>query len=157
MVTARARRRGAPGRSGRARLHAVGHGRNQPGSLRVSEPPVDPPVAVGTGVPSLPRWTHVRPDERPPENVKSILIAAMAGLVVSLLLTPSLIRFFSRQGFGQEIRTDGPQTHLEKRGTPTMGGLAIILAMWVGYAVAVLVQVLTGSGGPTASGGCCCS
>ena len=52
---------------------------------------------------------------------------------VSILLTPYLIRVFSRQGFGQEIREDGPQSHQTKRGTPTMGGVAIIIAMWVGY------------------------
>jgi phospho-N-acetylmuramoyl-pentapeptide-transferase len=80
------------------------------------------------------------------------LIAAMVGLVVSLLLTPQLIRFFSRLGFGQVIRDDGPQTHLKKRGTPTMGGIAIIIAMWAGYSVAILVQLVNGHGGATASG-----
>ena len=83
--------------------------------------------------------------------MKSILIAAVVGLVVSILLTPYLIKVFSRQGFGQEIRDDGPQTHLKKRGTPTMGGTAIIIAMWAGYLVAVGVQMATDGGGPTAS------
>ncbi len=84
--------------------------------------------------------------------MKSIMIAALVGLVVSILLTPYLIKIFSRQGFGQEIRDDGPQTHLKKRGTPTMGGTAIIIAMWAGYLVAIAVQLLGGDGGPTASG-----
>ena len=84
--------------------------------------------------------------------VKTILIAAVVSLVVSILLTPYLIKLFSRQGFGQEIREDGPQTHQAKRGTPTMGGVAIIIAMWAGYLVAVGVQAMTGGGGPTASG-----
>ena len=83
--------------------------------------------------------------------MKSILIAAVAGLVVSILLTPYLIKVFSRQGFGQEIRDDGPQTHLKKRGTPTMGGTAIIIATWAGYLAAVVVQLAGGDGGPTAS------
>ena len=83
--------------------------------------------------------------------MKSILIAAVVGLVVSILLTPYLIKVFSRQGFGQEIRDDGPQTHLKKRGTPTMGGTAIIIAMWAGYLAAVAVQLASGDGGPTAS------
>lgn len=39
----------------------------------------------------------------------NILIAASVGLLVSILLTPYLIRVFSRQGFGQEIREEGPQ------------------------------------------------
>lgn len=86
------------------------------------------------------------------DDVKSILIAAIVGLAVSIMLTPYLIREFTRQGFGQEIRNDGPQTHLKKRGTPTMGGTVIIIAMWAGYVAAIIVQLATGGGGPTASG-----
>ncbi|GGM11560.1 phospho-N-acetylmuramoyl-pentapeptide-transferase [Nakamurella endophytica] len=84
--------------------------------------------------------------------MKSILVAAVVGLVVSILLTPYLIKVFSRQGFGQEIRDDGPKTHLGKRGTPTMGGTAIVIAMWAGYAAAIAVQLFTGGIGPTLSG-----
>lgn len=84
--------------------------------------------------------------------MKIILVAAVVGLIVSILLTPKLIRTFSRQGFGQEIREDGPKTHQTKRGTPTMGGVAIVTAMWAGYVVAVVVQMVLGGGGPTASG-----
>jgi phospho-N-acetylmuramoyl-pentapeptide-transferase len=82
--------------------------------------------------------------------VKAILLAALIGLVVAILLTPYLIRVFSRQGFGQEIREEGPESHQKKRGTPTMGGAAIIFAMWAGYWVSKLVA--GDSGGPTASG-----
>ena len=85
-------------------------------------------------------------------TMKLILIAAVVGLAVAILLTPYLIKVFSRPGFGQEIREDGPQTHQKKRGTPTMGGAAIIIAMWAGYLVAVGTQLVTGGGGPTASG-----
>ena len=84
--------------------------------------------------------------------MKSILIAAIVGLAVSIMLTPYLIKVFSRQGFGQEIRDDGPQTHLAKRGTPTMGGTAIIIATWIGYLGAIVVQMFSDGGGPTASG-----
>jgi phospho-N-acetylmuramoyl-pentapeptide-transferase len=86
--------------------------------------------------------------------VISILIAAAAGLLVSILLTPYLIRVFSRQGFGQEIREEGPAGHKSKRGTPTMGGVAIIIAMVVGYFVAHLINWMGNakSGGPSASG-----
>ncbi|HKS43892.1 MAG TPA: phospho-N-acetylmuramoyl-pentapeptide-transferase [Amycolatopsis sp.] len=70
----------------------------------------------------------------------SILIAASFGLGVSILLTPYLIRVFSRQGFGQEIREEGPQGHKSKRGTPTMGGVAIITALVAGYFGAHLVS-----------------
>jgi phospho-N-acetylmuramoyl-pentapeptide-transferase len=84
--------------------------------------------------------------------MKLILIAAIVGLAVAIMLTPYLIKVFSRPGFGQEIRDDGPQSHLKKRGTPTMGGTAIIIAMWAGYAAATITQLVTDGGGPTASG-----
>ncbi|WP_406634765.1 phospho-N-acetylmuramoyl-pentapeptide-transferase [Amycolatopsis sp. WGS_07] len=84
----------------------------------------------------------------------NIMIAAAAGLLVSILLTPYLIRVFSRQGFGQEIREEGPQGHKSKRGTPTMGGVAIIIAMVVGYFVAHLITWIgnSRSAAPSASG-----
>jgi phospho-N-acetylmuramoyl-pentapeptide-transferase len=85
--------------------------------------------------------------------VKSILIAAAIALAVSILLTPYLIKIFSRQGFGQEIREEGPQGHKSKRGTPTMGGVAIMTAMWAGYLGAYGVPMLMGrSETPSASG-----
>ncbi|ANY05092.1 phospho-N-acetylmuramoyl-pentapeptide-transferase [Pseudonocardia sp. HH130630-07] len=65
--------------------------------------------------------------------MRGLFIAAGLALSVSILLTPYLIRFFARQGFGQEIREEGPQSHQSKRGTPTMGGVAILIAIWVGY------------------------
>jgi phospho-N-acetylmuramoyl-pentapeptide-transferase len=86
--------------------------------------------------------------------VKSILIAAAIALVASILITPYLIRVFSRQGFGQEIREEGPQGHKSKRGTPTMGGVAIIISMWCGYGTTHIVSAM-GDGPkdtPTASG-----
>ena len=54
--------------------------------------------------------------------MKTILLAAVVSLLTSILCTPMVVAYFRRRGFGQEIRTDGPQTHLVKRGTPTMGG-----------------------------------
>ena len=83
--------------------------------------------------------------------MKTILTAVVVALGVSILFTPYLIKVFSRQGFGQEIRDDGPQHHKSKRGTPTMGGAAIIIAMWAGYLTAVGIELATGGGGPTAS------
>ncbi|GAA1283720.1 phospho-N-acetylmuramoyl-pentapeptide-transferase [Pseudonocardia aurantiaca] len=71
--------------------------------------------------------------------MRGVFIAAGVALAVSIMLTPYLIRFFSRQGFGQEIRADGPRTHQAKRGTPTMGGVAILLAIWLGYVVSHLL------------------
>ena len=82
--------------------------------------------------------------------MKSILVAAIVGLAVAIMLTPYLIKVFSRQGFGQEIREEGPKSHQKKRGTPTMGGAAILIAMWVGYLTSKLINL--DGGGPTASG-----
>ncbi len=87
--------------------------------------------------------------------MKSILIAAAIALIASIMLTPYLIKIFSRQGFGQEIREEGPQSHKTKRGTPTMGGVAILVAMWLGYLGAHLVNSMSASAQeqtPTASG-----
>ena len=87
--------------------------------------------------------------------MKSILIAAAIALLVSIMLTPYLIKVFSRQGFGQEIREEGPQSHKTKRGTPTMGGVAIMIAMWAGYLGAHAVNAMSDSAQgqtPSASG-----
>ncbi|MDT7743949.1 MAG: phospho-N-acetylmuramoyl-pentapeptide-transferase, partial [Actinomycetota bacterium] len=43
--------------------------------------------------------------------MKGVLVAAGIALAVSILLTPYVIRLFIRQGFGQEIREEGPQSH----------------------------------------------
>lgn len=71
--------------------------------------------------------------------MKSILVAAAVALVTSILFTPYLIRVFSKQGFGQEIREEVQKSHSSKRGTPTMGGMAILVAMWAGYLVTHLL------------------
>ncbi len=65
-----------------------------------------------------------------------ILVAAGVALVASLLGTPVAIRLFRRWGWGQHIREDGPQGHLEKMGTPTMGGVVIFIAMIAAYLAA---------------------
>ncbi|MEV0672590.1 phospho-N-acetylmuramoyl-pentapeptide-transferase [Mycobacterium sp. NPDC050441] len=84
--------------------------------------------------------------------MSQILFAAGIAVVVALLLTPVLIRVFTRLGFGQEIRDDAPQTHQRKRGTPTMGGLAILTAIWASYLSTNLIGLALGGGGPSASG-----
>jgi phospho-N-acetylmuramoyl-pentapeptide-transferase len=56
--------------------------------------------------------------------------ASATALLIGLLLGPKFISWLRvRQGKGQPIREDGPQSHLAKRGTPTMGGLLILIAM----------------------------
>jgi phospho-N-acetylmuramoyl-pentapeptide-transferase len=56
--------------------------------------------------------------------------ASATALLIGLLLGPKFISFLRvRQGKGQPIRADGPQSHLAKRGTPTMGGLLILISV----------------------------
>lgn len=84
--------------------------------------------------------------------MSQILFAAGIAVLVAILLTPVLIGMFTRWGFGQEIRDDAPQTHQRKRGTPTMGGLAILTAIWASYLSTNLIGLALGGGGPSASG-----
>lgn len=57
--------------------------------------------------------------------------AAVTALLLSLVLGPPMIRMLKRRLVGQEIREEGPKSHLSKAGTPTMGGLLILLAVIV--------------------------
>jgi phospho-N-acetylmuramoyl-pentapeptide-transferase len=58
--------------------------------------------------------------------------AALTALFIGLIIGPRFIGWLRvRQGKGQPIRLDGPQTHLAKRGTPTMGGLMILTSLVV--------------------------
>jgi phospho-N-acetylmuramoyl-pentapeptide-transferase len=66
----------------------------------------------------------------------ALLVAGSMALLTAILGTPILIRSFAVRGIGQQIREDGPQGHLTKAGTPTMGGIAILSAVVVGYVAA---------------------
>ena len=72
--------------------------------------------------------------------MRLILAAAAVGLVVGLLGTPLIIRLLRRRGYSQAIRdvNEGFPDHQSKRGTPSMGGIAIVMAVLLGYAVAHL-------------------
>src|SRR6476619_4076559 len=72
-------------------------------------------------------------------RVKAILLSGTCALMVSLFITRWAIRQFASWGLGQLIRQDGPETHHVKRGTPTMGGAAIVVAVVIGYAFAHLL------------------
>ncbi len=61
----------------------------------------------------------------------TIFLAFGMAVVVAILLMPPFIRFMKRDGIGQQVRADGPQTHLVKQGTPTMGGVVILAAILV--------------------------
>ncbi len=71
--------------------------------------------------------------------MKGILLAGALSVLLSALLTPALIRVLAARGYGQMIRDDGPKTHHSKRGTPTMGGIVLILATALSYAISHLV------------------
>ncbi len=66
-------------------------------------------------------------------------------MLISLLGTRVAIHWFTQWGYGQEIRDDGPTSHHTKRGTPTMGGVVIILAAVIGYFAAKLITLTTPS------------
>ena len=59
------------------------------------------------------------------------ILAVISALLISLLVGPGMIRSLSRGQIGQVVRDDGPQSHLSKKGTPTMGGALIIVAIAV--------------------------
>lgn len=60
-----------------------------------------------------------------------ILFTILMGFLISVLLSPILIPFLRRLKFGQSIREEGPKSHQKKSGTPTMGGVMIILSIIV--------------------------
>ena len=72
--------------------------------------------------------------------MKGILIAGALSTLLSFLFTPALIKILARRGYGQMIRDDGPQSHHTKRGTPTIGGVAIIASATTGYFVSHIVD-----------------
>ncbi len=59
------------------------------------------------------------------------VLAAMTALIISFVAGPRLIRWLLSKKIGQAVRVDGPQTHLVKSGTPTMGGALILIAIGV--------------------------
>jgi phospho-N-acetylmuramoyl-pentapeptide-transferase len=89
--------------------------------------------------------------------VTSILVAAATGLVVTLLGTPLAIRLFRAWGWGQRIREawygEGPESHkahLGKVGTPTMGGLVILVGLGFAYILARITGAHFSSAGAAA-------
>ena len=79
--------------------------------------------------------------------IRALLLSGGLAAICSLLGTRLAIGWFIRRGFGQPIRDDGPTTHHVKRGTPTMGGLVILLSATAAYLTATIVT----GGSPSAS------
>jgi phospho-N-acetylmuramoyl-pentapeptide-transferase len=63
------------------------------------------------------------------------ILAAATTLLITLFIGPTMIETLGKYQIGQRVRTDGPQTHLQKSGTPTMGGGLILVAMAIGTLV----------------------
>ena len=59
------------------------------------------------------------------------IMSALTALAISLLIGPYMIRHLTQKKIGQAVRDDGPQTHLSKTGTPTMGGALILVSLAV--------------------------
>jgi phospho-N-acetylmuramoyl-pentapeptide-transferase len=64
-----------------------------------------------------------------------ILIAGTAALLICIFLSPKFIAFLRQREFGQFIREEGPEGHHEKAGTPTMGGIIIVLAFAIPFLI----------------------
>ena len=66
-------------------------------------------------------------------------LLAVIGFAVLMLVTAVMIPFLKKKQFGQFIREDGPQAHLSKAGTPTMGGVAIVAGVTVSLLLSLLI------------------
>lgn len=81
----------------------------------------------------------------------ALIIGMLVSLVVTIVGTPLLIRLVHRLHYGQYIRQDGPQSHQVKRGTPTLGGVVINLAIVAGWAASALYRFLRSGDMPSPS------
>ena len=61
--------------------------------------------------------------------IHETILAIIIAFAISALLCPIIIPFLHKLKFGQQVRDDGPQAHLKKQGTPTMGGLIILTSI----------------------------
>ncbi|WP_010096784.1 phospho-N-acetylmuramoyl-pentapeptide-transferase [Ornithinibacillus scapharcae] len=93
-------------------------------------------------------------------NILVLIITIAIAFLITVLLSPIFIPFLRRLKFGQSIREEGPKSHMKKKGTPTMGGIMIVLSITitsiimalrygdgeVGYELGLLLFVLLGYG-----------
>ncbi|UMZ73255.1 phospho-N-acetylmuramoyl-pentapeptide-transferase [Natranaerofaba carboxydovora] len=73
-----------------------------------------------------------------------IYILIIVSFIISIALTPLLIPLLTRLKFGQQIRNLGPRRHMEKSGTPTMGGLVFLLASVISLIILVPIEEFSG-------------
>ena len=83
--------------------------------------------------------------------MKALIIALAVSTLCSFVLTKLTIEFVAGHHLGQYIRQDGPKSHLEKRGTPTFGGVAIILSILIGWGASALFRYLSFNSLPSTS------
>jgi len=67
--------------------------------------------------------------------VEKVLLSGILGMVISIAAGPKFIEFLQRNELGQHIREEGPAGHVSKQGTPTMGGLLIMISMSVPFLI----------------------
>ena len=67
-----------------------------------------------------------------------IFIYAIISLLITFILGPILIPTLKRMKFGQSIREEGPQSHMKKTGTPTMGGLTFLISIIITSIIAII-------------------
>ena len=72
-----------------------------------------------------------------------IFLGVAIAMVITMALMPAWIRFLKTSHIGQQVRADGPQSHLVKQGTPTMGGVIMLIAV-------IVFTLLASVGAPTA-------
>lgn len=71
-------------------------------------------------------------------NLYVLLMTLIISFLVTVLLSPIVIPFLRRLKFGQSIREEGPKSHMQKAGTPTMGGAVIIVSIVITFSVVVI-------------------
>ncbi|SDQ62954.1 Phospho-N-acetylmuramoyl-pentapeptide-transferase [Virgibacillus subterraneus] len=93
-------------------------------------------------------------------NIYVLMMTIAIAFLITVLLSPFFIPFLRRLKFGQSIRDEGPQSHIKKTGTPTMGGIMIVISVTatsiimvskfssgsIGYELWLLIFVLVGYG-----------
>ncbi len=67
--------------------------------------------------------------------MEKVLLSGILGMVISIAAGPKFIEFLQRNELGQHIREEGPAGHVSKQGTPTMGGLLIMISMSVPFLI----------------------
>ena len=81
----------------------------------------------------------------------AMIIGVAVSLIVTMIGTPLLIRVVHRLHYGQYIRQDGPKSHQIKRGTPTLGGVVINIAILLGWCASALYRYLHAGKTPSSS------